>query len=331
MAIVAVMAPELCNEVANRVATAFERGASSGGNGAYTLGLELDIAVQRVELFGCQQVLAEKPRDKRADFYVGSKGGVDNLAVRLVACISRHRFAACGESKWVSDLIAAAIERLQKEHVHVILLALLLTVGIEGVPDMLLCNGVHPQADFRFFCRGGRGVLFGTCGGTRSRFLISSGENLLKIEFFKQPHVDSDRCFFCHFRHDRLRWVVDKGNARFAIIGDCLAIAASKCNVAFVVAAMVKVHLLFASECAGDECGRVCYVGDRNGSAGRAFKLIEILDVQRNVVVLDERLENDGVGHGVRHAIAHGVIAPFDIGCIIGNSVACHGPQDLIG
>lgn len=74
MAIVAVMAPELCNKVANRVATAFECGASSGGNGAYTLGLELDVAVQRVELFGCQQVLAEKPRDKRADFYVGSKG-----------------------------------------------------------------------------------------------------------------------------------------------------------------------------------------------------------------------------------------------------------------
>ena len=53
MAIVAVMAPELCNKVANRVATAFECGASSGGDGAYALGLELDVAVQRVELFGC--------------------------------------------------------------------------------------------------------------------------------------------------------------------------------------------------------------------------------------------------------------------------------------
>lgn len=114
LAIVAVMAPELCNKVANRVAAALECGASSGGDGAYALGLELDVAVQRVELFGCQQVLTEKPRDKRAGFYVGSKGGVDNFAVRLVACISRHRFAACGKSKWVADLVAAAIERLQK-------------------------------------------------------------------------------------------------------------------------------------------------------------------------------------------------------------------------
>ena len=47
--------------------------------------------------------------------------------------------------------------------------------------------------------------------------------------------------------------------------------------------------------------------------------------------MLDERLENDDVGYGVRHAIAHGDIAPFDIGCIIGDSVARHGPQDLIG